>query len=68
MDYEMVSLSLVFPVGARDGDRRCINVAVLNDTALEGSETFTVSLMATDANQPLGNDLTIVTITPDNDG
>jgi len=64
----MSSVSLEFPVGARSGDARCINVTILDDTALEGNETFTVSLTVTNVNITVENDLTTVTIIPDNDG
>ena len=31
---------MVFPVGASDGDRQCINVTILQDDIVEGTETF----------------------------
>ena len=31
---------MIFPVGASDGDRQCINVTILQDDIVEGTEIF----------------------------
>ena len=38
----MVDTVVVFPEGSTSGHRQCINVTVLDDDVIEGTETFTL--------------------------
>ena len=61
-------MMLTFPAGFMDGDMtQCLDVSIDDDTALEGEETFTVTLTTSETYVMLGNDQTEVTIS-DNDG
>ena len=45
MDYaEVMSMNLTFPAHSNDGDIQCLNISILDDALVEGSETFTVIL------------------------
>ena len=39
-DYALLDTVVVFPVGASDGDRQCVNVTILQDDIVEGTEIF----------------------------
>jgi hypothetical protein len=39
-DYALLDTVVIFPVGASDGDRQCINVTILQDDVVEGTEIF----------------------------
>ena len=39
-DYALLDTVVVFPVGASDGDRQCVNVTILQDDVVEGTEYF----------------------------
>ena len=58
---------LTFLAGSNDSDTQCVNIGVTDDTALELSETFTVTLNTSDPDIMLGSSTTNVTIS-DNDG
>ena len=45
-------------------DTVCVNITLLDDEALEGNQTFTVTL-TTNPEVELGNDVTTITITDD---
>ena len=66
-DYLSGHFLVTFPTGSIDNDAQCVHISIINDTALEGDQTFTLSLSTTDSNVLLGTNLTTVTIT-DNDG
>ena len=65
-DYTSISSDEVFPSGSTDGTM-CVNITILDDTALEGNQSFTLTLTTSDPDVVLGNNVTIITIT-DNDG
>ena len=69
-DYSGFNMILTFPVGSLDNDTQCLNVSIIDDdTALEGDETFTVTLtlLTTGLGVTTGNTMTTITIT-DNEG
>ena len=55
-----------FVAGSTDNATRCVNVTILDDAALEGDHTFTVTLSTSDPDVVLGNNVTVITI-EDND-
>ena len=65
--YVSVSMDVVFPAGTSNGGRQCIDVPIIDDSEMEGDETFTVVLTTLSSAVILGNAVTIITIT-DNDG
>ena len=67
-DYVSVSMDVViFPAGTSNGGMQCIAVTIIDDSAMEGDETFTVTLTTSSPHVTLGNAVTTITIT-DNDG
>lgn len=65
-DYLMIaSMAVNFAVGSKDGNMQCVNVAITDDSVLEGDEIFIVSLTVTTGDHTLGNAATIVTIIDD---
>ncbi len=62
-DYINISTEAVFTTGSI----RCVDISILDDNALEGDQTFTVTLSTSDPDVMLGNDVTTITII-DNDG
>ena len=67
MDYDAITTNGTFSNGSIDGDMECMNVAIIDDGALELDETFTVTLTTSDSSVTLNDNFTTVTIT-DNDG
>ena len=66
-DYEAPSQQLLtFPAGTSTGVMSCVDVSITDDSAVEGDETFTVSLTSSSPIVTLGNDQVTITIT-DND-
>ena len=66
MDYTNTSIDVSFAEGSMDGATQCINVFITDDMALEGDETFTVSLTVTaTGDATVENTMTTVTITND---
>ena len=61
-DYVSVSMDVVFPVGTSNGGMQCIDVTIIDDSEMEGDETFTVTL-TTSSPVTLGNAVTTITIT-----
>ncbi len=61
------SSNVIFISGSTDNAVGCANISVLEDSALEGNQTFTVTLTTSDPDVMLGSDVAIITIT-DNDG
>ena len=66
-DYLSVSTDVVFSAGTSNGGMQCINVTIIDDSEIEGDETFTVTLTTSSPAVTLGNAVTTITIT-DNDG
>ena len=67
MDYISNSTNQTFPSGSSDGATGCLNIAILEDEALEGNQTFTVMVTTSDPNVKIEVDTAVVTIV-DNDG
>ncbi len=67
LDYVAVASTLTFTSGFTDNDVTCAVVGIIDDSALERNQTFTVTLTTPDPDVMLGTDMTTVTIT-DNDG
>ena len=65
-DYTSLSSVELFVAGSTDTATRCVNITILDDTALEGDQTFILALFTSDPNVLLGNDMTLITI-EDND-
>ena len=63
----MANMDLIFPTSSGNNDTQCLNVTITDDTALEGAETFIVTLTTADTLVMLGDNETTVTIT-DNEG
>ena len=68
-DYSATPTTFSFAAGAGDLSTQCLPIMILEDTLVEGSETFTVSLTSSSSvpGVTLDNTLDIVTIT-DNEG
>jgi hypothetical protein len=64
-DYTSISEVMAFSVGSQDGDTRCMDIPIVDDGALEGNETFTLTLTTSDPDVMLGNDVTTITIIDD---
>ena len=58
---------MIFATGSSDGDEECVNITILEDDALETSETFTVTLTTSDPDVMIDTNVTTVVIL-DNDG
>ena len=66
IDYIFAPSNLTFPSGSTDSTPGCVNISITDDAALEGNQTFTVTLTTSDPDVLLGNNVTVVTI-EDND-
>ena len=66
-DYTFSSSDITFPSGSNDSTAGCVNINITDDAALEGNQTFTVTLTTSDPDVLLGNNVTVITI-EDNDG
>ena len=61
-------MPLMFPAGSTNSTMECVNVSITEDgDAVEGDETFTVTLIESDIGVMIDNSETIVTIM-DNEG
>ena len=50
MDYEpLSSLLLTFPEGSSQGDQNCTTITIIDDVAVENTESFRVDLNSSDA-------------------
>ena len=72
MDFSALSgIEVTFTAGSPDGAQQSVDIAIIDDAALEGDHDFTVELISTDpsgSNVMIGmQSITTVTIT-DNDG
>ena len=63
----METMDLTFPTSSGNNAMQCLDVTITDDTALEDTETFTVTLTTADTVVMLGNNETTVSIT-DNEG
>ena len=66
-DFLRTSSNEVFTSGSTNNSMRCSVISIIDDDALEGNQTFRVTLSTLDPNVMLGNSITTVTIM-DNDG
>jgi hypothetical protein len=66
-DYTSISEVVTFSVGSQAGAMRCVDIPIEDDDALEGTETFTLTLTTSDPYVMLGNNMTTITII-DNEG
>ena len=69
MDFSALGgLEVTFTSGSPNGAQQTVDIAIMDDFALEGDHDFTVELISTDLNVMIGmQSSTVVTIT-DNDG
>ena len=44
VDYMSTDMAFSFPEESVDGDRQCMNITILDDTLVEGDETFNISV------------------------
>ena len=65
-DYTAVDQELTFTAADMVGSAMCINVTIIDDTVLEGDESFTLSLSSADPVLFGTNQASVVII--DNDG
>ena len=65
-DYTFNSTDVTFPSGSNDSSLGCVDIAIEDDSALEGNQTFTVTLTTSDPDVLLENNITDITII-DND-
>ncbi len=66
-DYINISSTQIFISGSTGNDVRCLDITIVEDSALEGNQTFAVTLSSSDPDVMLENDITTITII-DNDG
>lgn len=64
-DYTSISSDEVFTSGSLDGANRCVDITILDAAASEELEelNFTLTLTTPDLDVMLGNDVTIIVIT-----
>ena len=62
LDYTTTSSDVLFNSGSRTNDTRCINVAILEDSALELDEVFDVTLTTLDPSVILTSRVTTIAI------
>ncbi len=67
-DYGSASVIATFSAGSNDAAMQCLTTNITDDTILDGDKTFTVTLTTVDPNVMLGNSLTTVTITDNDEG
>ena len=65
-DFTFPSTNLTFLRGSTDSTSECANISITDDTALEGNQTFTVTLTTSDPDVAVRNRMTLITI-EDND-
>ena len=66
-DFSTAFQNKVFTMGSANNSFRCSVISIIDDAALEGNQTFRVTLSTLDPNVMLGTSTTTVTIL-DNDG
>ena len=64
-DYNSIQSSLIFSLGSSDGAMRCENVTIIDDSVLEGDQSFTLTLNASDPSVILSTPMTTIIITDD---
>ena len=63
-DFVSGSQNLTFPSGSSDNDSQCLEIVIVDDSALESDELFTVTFASAQPFQ--GNNMSLITIV-DND-
>ena len=53
MDYSLTPTELTFPADSEQGDVECVEVEIIDDEAVENSETFFVELSTNDSDVQL---------------
>lgn len=66
-DYDMISESLVFPVGSVVNTRLCRHISIVDDDFVENDESFTVSITSIEPVSIFPNSTKSITIVS-NDG
>ena len=66
-DFNIAQPDLTFNSGSTDNTAECVNIIIEDDEALEGDQTFTVTLSTSDPSVMFGTRTATITIT-DNDG
>ena len=64
-DYFSDLSSIIFDSESPDNTTRCVNIIILDDDALEGNQTFALTLTTADPDVILGTTETDITITDD---
>ena len=67
LDYTSGNFIEVFASGSTDTATECVYISIINDSALEGDQDFTLVLTTSDANVLITRNTTVITIV-DNDG
>ncbi len=65
LDYVPVAANLTFVTGSTNNDVRCLNITIVDDSALEGNQTFTVKLTTSDPDVIPGINITTINIADD---
>ena len=70
MDYNATSVPdpVVFPTNSTEGMELCAEIAITDDSALEGEHNFTVSISPTSPEITLGDPYRATIVIQDNDG
>ena len=68
MDYADVRPEFLFPAGSMVGDSTCVRVTVIDDSLIESTEQFTVSLDNAEAITVAKNESEVTITIEDNDG
>ena len=63
--YRFTSSDITFPSGSTDSTQGCVSITILDDTALEENQAFTVTLTTSDPDVLRGNNVTVITIEDD---
>ena len=66
-DYSSGYFQEMFISGSANNATQCVNISIVDDDALEGNQTFLLSLTTSDSRVIVGTNLTTITI-KDNDG
>lgn len=67
-DYNFETKTVSFPVNVIDTQKQCFQITILQDTEIEGTESFTISLSSVNPQIPLLYDEASVTIKDDDGG
>ena len=65
LDYASGNFTETFQSGSTDNATECVNISIMNDSALEGDQDFTLILSTSDTNVHIARNTTIITIIDD---